>query len=146
MRDNLKQFTELEPCLFRTLPSSLPSTASITATITTSVTITTSIRNANTTGAARYPLHFSLKFRETSGVVASMRVSKLGTPAPFVPRNLAKSFTLSTHCRDKACIRSYYLTVYNLASPSTKTGAKQGNKAYHLRVSFQSRECMYGKA
>lgn len=64
------------------------------------------------------------------------------TPAPFVPRNLAKSFTLSTHCRDKACIRSYYLTIYNLASPRTKTGVKQRSKAHRLRASLQLRGCV----
>lgn len=90
--------------------------------------IATSIRNANTAGVRDTPVPFFIKIqRNFRAAVAGVRVWKL-RPAPFVPRNLAKSFTLSTHRRDKACIRSYYLTVYNLASSHTKAGAKQATK------------------
>lgn len=68
MRDNLKQFTELEPCLFRASHPTI-TIAAVTIT-TTNVTIAACIRNANTP-SPQYPLHFSLKFRETSAAVAA---------------------------------------------------------------------------
>lgn len=85
-----------------------------------------SIRNANNDPllpsaaprATRYPAPFFIKIQRNFR--GCSRASFETTPVPFVPRNLVKSFTLSTHDRDKACIRSYYLTVYIFAPTHTK--------------------------